>query len=556
LPSLSDWYKIMNVRDSVYLIRDSNFTMVLPKIIGAFPLKQIKGAIMITRMKISGFKNLVDLDVRFGPFTCVAGANGVGKSNLFDAIMFLSALAEKTLIEAAMSVRGEGGRVADVRHLFHRTGKNYADTISFEVEMIIPGQGMDDYGQMAKATITSLRYAVSLAYRRGQGDSSQGRLELIHEELERIKLGDADKHFLFSLNVAAWRKSAVRGRRRSAPFISTQGSGSDRIIKMHQDSGGHKTEKWRGGTGPSFPAASLPRTVLSSATNAAESPTALLVRREMQSWRLLQLEPSALRLPDELAAPKKMSSDGSHLPATLYRLAEHDRNADKGNSSDAASWIYAELASHLSELINDVQDVKVDRDEKRELLTLEVVDRSGTAHPARSLSDGTLRFLALAVLAMDREEQGVLCLEEPENGIHPERIPAMIQLLHDIATDTNEPLGADNPLNQVIVNTHSPAVVGEIPDDSLLVAELREYMDKGERCKGLSLSCLDDTWRTKALANTRVVSKGKLLAYLNPVAPSADANEWQLPAGTKRKKEMRRRVVDRKDMQILLPFAE
>lgn len=42
---------------------------------------------MLTRLKVSGFKNLVDVDVRFGPFTCVAGANGVGKSNLFDAIV-------------------------------------------------------------------------------------------------------------------------------------------------------------------------------------------------------------------------------------------------------------------------------------------------------------------------------------------------------------------------------------------------------------------------------------------------------------------------------------
>lgn len=37
---------------------------------------------MLTRLKISGFKNLVDVDVRFGPFTCVAGANGVLKISL------------------------------------------------------------------------------------------------------------------------------------------------------------------------------------------------------------------------------------------------------------------------------------------------------------------------------------------------------------------------------------------------------------------------------------------------------------------------------------------
>ena len=93
---------------------------------------------MLTRLHVSGFKNLVDVDVRFGAFTCIAGANGVGKSNLFDAIRFLSALANLPLIEAALSVRDEEGKTGDVRSLFHRVGNHYVDRMSFEAEMIVP----------------------------------------------------------------------------------------------------------------------------------------------------------------------------------------------------------------------------------------------------------------------------------------------------------------------------------------------------------------------------------------------------------------------------------
>lgn len=58
-------------------------------------------AIMLTCFKVSIFKNPVEVDVRFGPFTCIAGANGVGKSNLFDAIKFLGLAARGTLKDAA-----------------------------------------------------------------------------------------------------------------------------------------------------------------------------------------------------------------------------------------------------------------------------------------------------------------------------------------------------------------------------------------------------------------------------------------------------------------------
>lgn len=78
---------------------------------------------MLTRLQVNGFKNLVATDLRFGPFTCIAGANGVGKSNLFDAIRFLSALSRVSLLEAAREVRGgaHSGRAGSVsprrRHL-------------------------------------------------------------------------------------------------------------------------------------------------------------------------------------------------------------------------------------------------------------------------------------------------------------------------------------------------------------------------------------------------------------------------------------------------------
>jgi len=217
---------------------------------------------MLTRLKVSGVKNLVDVNVRFGPFTCVAGANGVGKSNLFVAIRFLSAIADLPLIEAALSVRDEEGRTADVRSLFHRVGDEYDAEMFFEAEMIVPEEGVDDLGQKAKASITFLRYSLALAYRSDDSLRSLGSLEILKEELVHINLGDAKKNLLFP-HSPDWLKSAVRGRRTS-PFISTEGDKGKAVIKLHQD--GIR------GKPLSRLAGNLPRTVLSVA-NAAESPT-------------------------------------------------------------------------------------------------------------------------------------------------------------------------------------------------------------------------------------------------------------------------------------------
>jgi predicted ATPase len=421
--------------------------------------------------------------------------------------------------------------------------------MSFEAEMLVPRQGVDDLGQQAEATITFLKYAVSLTYRKGGDSQSLGALELTKEDLSHIRKGDAHKHLRFPLDVNKWRRSAVTGHgtgHRSAPFISTEGDGPGRQIKIHQDGG-------TSGKPRSLLASTLPRTALSTA-NAAEGPTATLARREMQSWRLLQLEPSSLRQPDSFTAPTKLGADGSHLAATLYRLARA-RVASVGSGSvngTGESQVFSRIANRLGELIDDVRAVSVDREERRELLTLNVTGGDGTVQPARALSDGTLRFLALALLELDPETTGLLCLEEPENAIHPDRIPAMLRLLRDIATDTEEPLGDDNPLRQVIINTHSPAVVGEVEDDDILIAELKEDLrgSDGLRYRKLSFSCLSDTWRADT-GEVPVAQPGAFLPYLNPnklrFGKSIPSECAQVSRG--------RRIADREDLQFGLGFS-
>ena len=193
---------------------------------------------MITRLRISGFKNLVNVDIRFGPFTCIAGLNGVGKSNLFDAIRFLSSTANMTLADAASRVRDEGGRPSGVRELFSRDALNQQGLMSFEVEMITPTSATDDLGANANATANFLVYRLELKHRQeGANGGRQEGIEIVKEVLEHISKSQAAAHLPFAREAKAWRESLLHIAHRTAPFISTATEDGKIIIRMHQDGG-------------------------------------------------------------------------------------------------------------------------------------------------------------------------------------------------------------------------------------------------------------------------------------------------------------------------------
>jgi predicted ATPase len=84
--------------------------------------------------------------------------------------------------------------------------------------------------------------------------------------------------------------------------------------------------------------------------------------------------------------------------------------------------------------------------------------------PATRLSDGTIRFMAMLALLLSPTPPPLLCMEEPELGLHPDAVTLLADLLVDASSRT-----------QLIVTTHSDALVSALTDhaDSVLVCEHR-----------------------------------------------------------------------------------
>jgi predicted ATPase len=452
---------------------------------------------MLTRLRVKGFKNLVDVEVFFGPLTCVAGANGVGKSNLFDAIVFLSKLADERFVEAARAVRGGD----DLRGLFTAPGRL---PVELEADMLIPREGVDEYGKKAEASSTMVRYAVALSYASPDDRNLLGVIRLESEELTYLSATHAKKALWFP-HSKSWYDNVVKVGRRTE-YISTKRDPG--VVRLHWD---RATDS--GGRPPEFVLAELPKTVLTSARSAQETRTAVLVRKEMRSWRLLQLEPTALRTPSKFQDETHLGTSGNNLPAAFYRLAHLGNGSMGADPAQQEAKVYQTAANRVAELVEGVGTIQIDRNEARQELVLKLKERGGLEIPAASLSDGTLRFLALALLEQDPEETGVICMEEPENGIHPRRVGKMVQLLEDIAVDPTYDGTSDNPLRQVLINTHSPSVVVSLPAENLLMAVSTGAVVADKHINALALRGVRGTKRA-AHANTQPITLNDIVRYL------------------------------------------
>ncbi len=149
----------------------------------------------------------------------------------------------------------------------------------------------------------------------------------------------------------------------------------------------------------------------------------------------LALNSERMRQASRPGAGSELRPDGSNIPWVVDALLEQA-------PAKAKAWI-----SHVRGTLQGFQSLKViDRpDDRHKYLMLKY--SNGLEVPSWKASDGTLRLLALTMLAYMPQSSGLYMIEEPENGIHPGALEAVFNSLSSVYDA------------QVLLATHSPEFV-------------------------------------------------------------------------------------------------
>jgi predicted ATPase len=133
-------------------------------------------------------------------------------------------------------------------------------------------------------------------------------------------------------------------------------------------------------------------------------------------------------------------------------------------------------------------------------LEINLVEEGDRLIPAERLSDGTLRYLSLMAILCHPNPSPLICIEEPEIGLHPDVISTVADLLIEASSQT-----------QLIVTTHSDRLITALGDEveSVVVCERgidgteMERLEADRLRKWLEKYTLGDLWARGGIGGTR-----------------------------------------------------
>jgi predicted ATPase len=371
---------------------------------------------MIRRIEALRYRCLRDVCQETGPFQVLVGPNGSGKSTFLDVVALLGdllrdgldrAIARRSpnIADLVFMGRGESFELAvelDIPHERRlRLPQNGFDRARFEVAL-----GLDSKGERSvlAETLWLKPGETEPARRSGQlslfPDPPEPRASLVLSEGARTPKG--------------WKKVVTKKGEKGNDYFFAETTGWQNPFRL----------------GPKKLAlANLPE-------DEERFPVGTYVKRAlMEGIHSLVLNSESMRRPAPPGSPREFQPDGSNLPWVIEELR-------RTNAKAAKRWI-----AHVRTALPDLESIEtIERPEDKHRY-LRVVYTNGLAAPSWNVSDGTLRLLALTLIAYLDEPDRVYLIEEPENGVHPQAVETLFQSL-------SSTFGS-----QVICATHSPVVL-------------------------------------------------------------------------------------------------
>lgn len=358
---------------------------------------------MINAICVQNFRSIKDLTVRLGPLNVLLGRNGAGKSNFLDSLAFL----------------------ADATEMGARSAVLHENRVSFE-DLVYAGERHQIIAIQIEAWDKRLGFHNDddlLFYQVGFGlNPASGRdVEVGIEQLWRV-----GRPFLVDGN-------ALHRHGQAFDYLP-----ADRQPLLHaaqawrEDSGGAEAFAWN-----------MQRTALSQLLDRIRYPHAVALATALRQFKVFRLEPQAMRKPATVKYQAELQPNGANLAAVLDEV-DHD--------------VLEAITGELRLAVPGLHSIKLEAAGPGQKVIAMREKNNLTFYP-HQISDGTLRFLALAAIAHGAVAGPLLAIEEPENGISPARLFQLVELLRNHARAGQ----------QIILTTHAPYLVDRLQPEELLV---------------------------------------------------------------------------------------
>jgi predicted ATPase len=180
----------------------------------------------------------------------------------------------------------------------------------------------------------------------------------------------------------------------------------------------------------------------------SEHPRIVLLRNYIEQWYLSYFVPDAARTLPPAGAQRWLNREGSNIGNVLqYYRRQYPRQ-------------FAAILKRLAEAIPGLKKITPEVSHDKRLLLK--FDERGYEDPfyQQSMSDGTLKMLAYAVLLADPEPRPFIGIEEPENGL-------FVSLVGELAARFASRASDEALATQILVTTHSPYFVDPLTPEQV-----------------------------------------------------------------------------------------